>query len=829
MATYTVVAGDCLWSIAEKQLGNGLLWTNIADLNGISRSNPIIQVGQVLNLGSGGSSSGGSSTTIKKNTTSTPTIEYFGLQAGSDNTIFATWLWDKKYTENYQIRWYYDTGNDVWFVGTDSTTTVKQSTYSAPSNAKRVRFRVRPVSKKRSVGGVESVYWTASWSTEKIYDLSNNPPSTPPAPNVTLDGYTLTAKLENLDVNATKIQFQVFQDNGRLFKNGYCDIVTFYASFSCTIDPGHEYKVCCRSHRDGMHSDWSPYSSNIGTMPAAPSAITVCRANSKTSVYLEWTAVSTATTYDIEYTTEKSYFDGSNQTTTESGIEFTHYELTGLESGDEYFFRVRAVNSNGESAWSGIKSTVIGTDPAAPTTWSSTTTAIVGEELNLYWVHNAEDGSKQTYAELELIVDGATEVHTIETPVDDEEDEDENKTNVYPIDTTEYTEGSKIQWRVRTAGVTKAYGDWSIQRTIDIYAPPTLSLNVTDIDGNVLEQLNSFPFYISALAGPNTQVPIGYHLVITANDRYETVDDVGNTKIVNKGEAVYSKYFDITTELVVEFSANNIDLENNIGYTVTCAVTMNSGLTTESSSTFTVGWTDIEYEPNAEISIDTDSLSAHIRPYCEDENGETIEGIYLSVYRRELDGSFTEIVKNVENSVSSFVTDPHPSLDYARYRIVATTKETGAVSYYDVPGFPVGEKAAVLQWSEEWTGFDTTNEDALAEPTWSGSMLKLPYNVDVSDNYGTDVSLIEYIGRKHPVSYYGTQLGHTSTWNMAIPKYDTDTLNTLRRLARWTGDVYVREPSGSGYWANVSVSFGQKHLEVTIPITFDITRVEGGV
>ena len=63
---------------------------------------------------------------------------------------------------------------------------------------------------------------------------------------------------------------------------------------------------------------------------------------------------------------------------------------------------------------------------------------------------------------------------------------------------------------------------------------------------------------------------------------------------------------------------------------------------------------------------------------------------------------------------------------------------------------------------------------------------------------------------------------------MDIPKNDEDALYALRRLAIWPGDVYVREPSGSGYWANISVAFSQTHLEMIIPVTLDITRVEGG-
>jgi hypothetical protein len=108
-------------------------------------------------------------------------------------------------------------------------------------------------------------------------------------------------------------------------------------------------------------------------------------------------------------------------------------------------------------------------------------------------------------------------------------------------------------------------------------------------------------------------------------------------------------------------------------------------------------------------------------------------------------------------------------------------------------------------------------------------MLKLPYNIDVSESNKIDMMLVEYIGRSYPVSYYGTQLGTTATWNLEIEKSDVETLYMLRRLAIYNGDVYVREPSGSGYWANIEVSFNQKHRELTIPVTFNITRVEGGV
>ena len=352
---------------------------------------------------------------------------------------------------------------------------------------------------------------------------------------------------------------------------------------------------------------------------------------------------------------------------------------------------------------------------------------------------------------------------------------------------------------------------------------------MTDADGTSIDVLTSLPFYISGTPGPSTQKPISYHISITANESYETTDNIGNPKMVNEGEEVYSKYFDTSGVLLDEISAGNISLENSVAYTVRATVAMDSGLAAESTLYFAVMWSDDEYWPDAEISYDKETYTTSIRPFCEDYNGSLIDGITLSVYRREFDGSFTEISKGLENTKETFITDPHPSLDYARYRVVSVSSKTSRVSYYDIPGYPIDEKAVIIQWDEDWKEFDVVNEDEFEQPVWTGSLLRLPYNIDVSDKNRSDVSLIEYIGREHPVSYYGTQLGQSATWNVTIPKSDKETLYALRRLAIWMGDVYVREPSGSGYWANISVSFSQKHLETTIPVSLEITRVSGGM
>lgn len=743
-------------------------------------------------------------------------------------------------TDHFAIQWYYDGGNGVFFKGTSEDVPVDdngagtgqprgESTYSPPSGAIGVKIKVTPVAKTRKVNNKDVAYWTGTAASATYY-FSMDRPEKPSTPTVEIDGYQLTVSVENIsDPLCDQIQFAIFNDTEKI-NQATARVISRRASYTCTVSPGGRYRALCRAMNvvgtGATYSDWTDLSSAVLAVPSVPTLNTV-RASSSTSAYLEWSSVDSAESYDIEYTTNVNYFDNSNATTVVNGIEFNHYELTGLETGDEYFFRVRAVNEKGESGWSEIKSTAIGKKPTAPTTWSSSTTVVTGEQLILYWVHNAADGSNEYYAEVEVTIGGEKTTETIRNETADDP-EAEQKTRSYSIDTSLYAEGTKVQWRVRTAGVTLEYGDWSIMREVDIYAPPTLTLNVTNQNGEDIETLTGFPFFIKGLAGPNTQEPISYNVTITADSGYETVDEIGRNKTVNPGDVVYTTHVDTKDPLLLEMLPSNIDLESGITYTITVIVSMNSGLTATATSKLTVIWSDEQYFIECSIGIDEDLLVAYISPYCYDENEQNVENVTLSVYRREFDGTFTEIATGIDSTKSTVVMDPHPALDYARYRIVAISNLTGAISFYDPPGYPVDGNSTVIQWDEVWSDFEMFNEDSMADQPWSGSMLKLPYNIQVSDEVDPESKLVKYAGREYPTSYYGTSIDSSSTWKMDVPKTDVETLYSLRRLSIWRGDVYVREPSGSGYWANIKVSYDIKYDSLVIPVTLKITRVEGG-
>lgn len=1010
MTEYVVKRGDSLWKIAKTypsyiagNTTNAKIDTLVA-INGIKNRN-LIYVGQVIKFSATTSSQASSSPTSSGSTTNKAVINGFGLQANSETgrDMYAYWSWGKRWDhfKHYKVRW-------EWYVNGHTECEESEITqdYSnkdnIPKDSPWVQVFILPVAENKldSEGKDTGVpYWTADGETGQKYDFSNNPPlkltSAPKVDDINKETLTLTAKYENIvasDLDAIGVAFNVVQDNS--VSLGISNPVTIdttanYVAFQYPVTTGHTYTVRARTvAANGLVSGWSDFSESKGTQPPAPAEITTYTSYKRTdgvyAAFLEWTAVTTATKYTIEYVNVETDFE-----TTPSNIKpvpvdtaRTSIEITLDDIGIDYFFRVKAVNDDGESDPSPVVKLIVGDTPNAPaTTWSTFDSVFVGDDaMELHWVHNPKDNSKQTYAQLSLNINdgGWDELELMENSTKYDDNDEVTKEYTYgtavsykgdlyfKIDTNHPDlKNAKIQWMVRTAGITQKVSDtaWSTPRTIYIYEKPDLAVSMTsDMAGTgaLITTLTSFPFYVRAkdtLSDHKIQRPVGYHLQIISNDYYVTVDDVGRSKTINPGDNVYSKYFDTSSTLVVEMSANNLDLESGVNYTVLCTEDLSSGLAISNKHDFTVSWVDVEYTINADISVNTEAYTALITPYCREkipvacgknmfnvsnhgaalidngvyletkaihnkvehieyivkpnteytlhfesydsttpwiglciddwtgnnsgwsrftktfttnstgklvlkigansssdighkicnvqleegseateyeeyyetyEDGGLVENITLSVYRREYDGSYKEITTGIPNN-NTAVTDPHPALDYARYRFTAKDTKTGALSFWDMAGFPVNGSAVVLQWDEVWSTFDTGNSVDVEGPSWNGSLLRLPYNIKVTDKRNPEVTLVEYAGRKHPVSYYGTQVGETSQWSVEIPKDDKDTIYALRRLSLWAGDVYVREPSGMGYWANVSVSFNQSYNDVKIPVSLDITRVEGGV
>lgn len=756
-----------------------------------------------------------------------------GGGSGSDSTATL---------DHYEIRWWYDTGDNVWFDGGSSTNVThydwwgnhwESNTYSPPENAINIQVQILPVSTTYKVNDQDVHYWTAIISAIDYNVISTKAPALPPSPTAEIDNLTLTATVDNVsDALTERMQFEICNNSGRV-AIGIVPVRASKATYSCKIASGGPYRVRAKAWRrvGKITSDWTEFVDAGSTVPTVPTGISVAAA-SETSVRVSWKKVSSATSYKIEYAPDSSRYIGqSNNSQSVDGITTTSYEITELDKGKWWYFAVYATNDKGDSARSQIKGTILGSVPNAPTTWSSSSKAVVGDTVNLYWVHNTRDNSRERQAQVYVLIMNGTakDEHTYtitDQNVDDSSDEEE-KTHSYSVDTSKLTEGATISWMVRTRGVLNTYSPWSEMRDIDVYAPPTLALTVTDKDGAAISTVTGFPFIISALAGPDTQSPVSYHVSVKARAGYRTVDYRGIEQVITAGEEVYSRSFDTSAALKAQMTPASIDLQDNQTYDVQVTVAMSSSLTATASASFDVQWEEAAYEPNAEIGIDKSSLSAYVRPYAM-SNGEVATSCRLAIYRHEYDGGLTEIATNLDPAQNMVAVDPHPSLYEPSYRIVATDDATGAISYYDTVPYPWHYRQAVIQWDEQWEPFAGW-ADELADSPVSGQILRLRWNLDVSSNGAPESSLVEYAGREHPVAYYGTQKEEKASWSSDVLKSDRTTLEKIRHLKAWAGPAYVREPSGVGFWASVEVSYDQTHAKLEIPVSISCTRVEGGM
>jgi RHS repeat-associated protein len=195
--------------------------------------------------------------------------------------------------------------------------------------------------------------------------------------------------------------------------------VGFGTSFGNTgLSAGTTYFYCAEkgviSTVDGevtfspLGSCSNPQSATTWSIPAAPSGLSAA-AVSGTQINIAWTDNSNnETEFRIERKTGSA---GTYAQITTVGANVTAYSNTGLANGTTYFYRVRASNSVGNSAYSNQANATTQSLPSAPTGLSAT--AVSGTQVNLSWTDTSDNetqfqiqrkiGEEGTFANLDTV------------------------------------------------------------------------------------------------------------------------------------------------------------------------------------------------------------------------------------------------------------------------------------------------------------------------------------------------------------------------------------------------------------------------------------------
>lgn len=754
--------------------------------------------------------------------------------------------------------------------------------YTASSNAVKVGAAIKLI-----LTSTGKKYWTTQYTdidkSNHQFNIKGSVLTTPDAPTVTFQNNNTTLRITTStnDVLAKKCQFRVlFEPSGTTSfinsdgdtiiddspeeqilgyipsESGYLDLTrtsssgpgTATATYPISASSGGVYKVQVMYIADfatgsyGM-SEWSGYGyagGGSGTDPVVrPGRVYGVSASmvSSTEIYVHWTPVTVAygtVTYNVEYAENQSHF-GSSLAQTDSGLQQPNDSIS-VTAGKTYYIRVRAVVGSQEGEWSSVASVSVALQPDKPSAWTLDTNVKESDTLTFYWLHRGKDSAKPTQWQLEYWIQGrqsATKVTRSGSYNLGPDDTDYTKS--YDISVMPFAhDGEVIEWHVRTMGISSAgWSEWSATAYVNVFGNPEVGISGLE------DPLTEYPYTIRFMAMPSSQTALSFSISIFATDTYESVDYLGNNIIINAGDEIYHQIFlNVGNNFQLDLKPNMLTLESSHTYRLHVIVYMSSGLSAEAEGFFDVLLDETSFEIDAGFIYDTKTLAAAIYPRAtiysdEDEEYEEVlvDNTLMSVYRINRDGTFTEIARDLTNDGSSVVIDPHPALRNAQYRVVATNMLTGNIYYSDY----IAEKddfyfpSIVMQWDGIYRDlgyFEESDTDLIFGRLYTGKTLILPGNTKISESSNKDVILAEYIGREHPVSYFGTQKGSQANWYAEFPKKDFEAIDLVRKLDAWSGNVYVREPYGSGYWATVAVSYNIDYDNLVVPVSFQIKRIE---
>ena len=763
-----------------------------------------------------------------------------------DHGVYVQWKNSRNNdTDHYEVEWKYSTGAtqkngkkevEIFFPGAASSMStteasvgsgIYRATWTAPDEAIKVQARVLAVAKVSD----KKAKFTAGWTSFLPYDFRDDKVATPTvSAEMDESGTKCTVTVTCSDADAEYCDVYAKSGGSTVYRLENKPMTDGSATFTFSVPAGKTWSITarCQTHATAFTKATSNWST-AATVTARPGTVTLNSAvplgSDGTSATVRWTAVTGATSYKVEYVADQSSYFTSNpsavRSTSGNDLTSTTFTPTDLDPGHTWFFRVKAVNDGGESPnWSNVKSCIAATRPDAPTTYDTEPAITIGGgSVRFRWTHNATDESEQTKYRIQVsqTYDGSTSVlTTIQTTSSADY-------AMMSLNRNDLIDGATITWKVATVGAFSdsngGWSPWSVTRSFKVYRSAGLTVELGKVsNGNVtslgeLSRLDSFPLVVTLTSDGGGGEVSGYHVSVVVANSTEYYDMYGNKVPVTAGDIVYEK--DIvfyanpnSSTYTLQLGADS-GLVDSVGYHVVADVSMKSGLrATAQSYYFETDFAALDAIVLVPVSFDPDDLTADIWPACydldqNDEATDTLtDGVLLSVYRIDADGGLTLLAENLENTGDVMVTDPHASFGVCEYRAVATDPTSGSTIFADGSDDSEHSTCAV-QWDESWMR-PIDGESVGEDSYWlQKSMVDGLYNLQFGEQASVQSEAVEYIGRENPVSYYGTQKGYKATYQVEFPREDTQTLSNVRRLMAWRDDVFVREPSGTGFWAKV--------------------------
>ena len=477
---------------------------------------------------------------------------------------------------------------------------------------------------------------------------------------------------------------------------------TNYADTTTRADRRYRYAVRAR---DAAGNSAYTYTGYISTTPAAPNAPVAKKSGTGIAVSRPTSLSTVASHWEVWHAAD-GVWDSARLALVPAGTSsWTHASPDPTKT---HVYRVKAYVADPvtlTSAYSPSSATVqLEAPPAAPTRLSPAAAVDASYVIPLSWQHNPVDTTDQTAYEIEWRV-GSSGVLTSTGKVASGEAEHE----VLP---GAWSNGTTIQWRVRTWGSHPDPGAWSTFATLPLSTAPVAGILEPD-DGSTVEGSSAVVrwTYFQGEGSPYT----GWEL-----------------QVLRGAEVIFSRQSSTTTS----YRTPSI-LEDGVDYTIRVRVRSGAGIWSEWDSVAVA----VDYAPPP-----TPTLAATFRaeggyvtltPTVAAAGPGEVEAASVAVYRAA-QGGWVLIEDGLDSGDT--VTDMIPPLGEAvQYRAVATSALPSTATSAPVPVDTSGGDAGAWVYINHGPGF--------------GQVVRVSSNVTGSRGSSRAKVLHHFAGRPDPVEY----------------------------------------------------------------------------
>ena len=521
----------------------------------------------------------------------------------------------------------------------------------------------------------------------------------------------------------------------------------------------------------------SDYTFTSGGIPMAPASVTAEKSGDDILVSWKWTWQD-ANQAEISWATKENAWSSTDEPKTHivSTTGPAHLYISDVEKGLIYYVRVRLLHDDGEEVtygpYSATQMVNMTEAPQKPVLDVSTDAINKGDELTCSWTYTSMDGTPQAYAAIYEILSGPIYKRIAEA------------TSMQHVTfTPDWTEGTQHDIVVKVVSESGHDSPYSDKVTITATTKPTCSITQASVvAGSDGYELQVLPLTVTVTgAGTAGQTLLQ---IIRLEDFVQDMPDESDfngyaeqivTQRMYRGEAQQTITLDDITPDTLNDTAK---------YRIVAVITDGYGQTDKDILDFTVAWLQQAVKPVATVAIvDTAAYITLTQPVGA-QNTDTVDIYRLSVDKPEL------IYKDA--AFGDTIVDPYPTIgEYGGYRVVLKTKNG---DFYTADMEPA--------WTDYEAGF-TADAQYI---DFDGYILPLSLNVGIDSGWQKNFKRTKYLGGSEVGDWLEGVERNGSVESVLITEQDTDDIQTLRRLATYSGPAHIRSKDGSSYNANVNVS-----------------------